>query len=340
MNSDTISSAFSFPVEMVKNRLNTVLYTNFSQIDHILDFLLGSGGKLMRPKMVYLAASTYPGYDFHRVVDMAVAVELIHMDSLVHDDVIDRADTRRGRESLNYYFGNHTSVLTGDYLFAAAFNLVNSHDEKEVMDIITRTIQVMCSGEIKQMSLNGDIGIDEDAYYDKSYRKTACLFAASCRIGALAADAPDEHADKLEKYGLNLGYAYQIIDDVLDFTADPVELGKPAGNDLTQGNITLPIILALKDENSAPKLIKLLENGRISFEKMPAVLKILDKSGALDQSIDCSRSFLLQAIDEIEALEASTSRDALKDMACQLLESYHLKIRNSHHAGGRRVVIH
>lgn len=317
-----------------------MLHTSYSQIDHILDYLLGSGGKMLRPQMVCLIASMYPGYDPNKAVDMAVAVELIHMASLVHDDVIDRADTRRGRDSLNYCFGNHASVLTGDYLFATAFNLVNSHDEKEVMDIITRTIQVMCSGEMKQMSLNGDIRINEEAYYDKTYRKTACLFAASCKIGALAADAPDEHTNIVEEFGLNLGYAYQIIDDVLDFTADSVDLGKPAGSDLTQGNINLPIILALKDEQNAVKLKKLLENGRISPEKMPAVVKILDESGALNQSIDHSRAFLERAIQSIEALGESRSREALKELGCRFLESYYHRSGGSQFAGDRRAVLH
>ena len=180
------------------------------------------------------------------VRDIAVAVELIHLASLVHDDVIDSAHLRRGRESLNARFGNHASVLAGDYLFAAAFNIINRHQQNQVMENITHTIQVMCSGEIMQMGQAYNLNIGLEEYYDKIYRKTACLFASSCKIGSLISQAGPEQTRQLEQFGLCLGYAYQIIDDVMDLVADSAILGKPVGNDITQGNTTLPVILALQ----------------------------------------------------------------------------------------------
>lgn len=324
INSDQNIGINSFPKTLIKNRMTEVLQTNYSAIDIIIDYLLQSSGKMLRPRLVYLSAQLYP-HETKKVIDISVAVELIHLASLVHDDVIDRADCRRGRESVNHRWGNQASVLTGDYLFAAAFNLINQHGLDQVMDSITSTIQIMCTGEIKQMSMNSDLGISEEDYYDKTYRKTACLFASSCRVGALTADAPPEQVGILEEFGLNLGYAYQLIDDVLDFTSDQEKLGKPAGNDLTQGNITLPVILALKHEKGM-KLRNLLDNGKISLDKMPIVVNILWESGGLEKSISQSRWFLQQALENLNQLPASPARQALKDTAWYLMEGYYQRL--------------
>ncbi|KUG02880.1 heptaprenyl diphosphate synthase component ii [hydrocarbon metagenome] len=322
----------SFPAAVIKNRMVEVLQTNLSDINIIIDYLLQSSGKMLRPRLVYLSALLTP-HEIHKVIDISVAVELIHMASLLHDDVIDRADCRRGRESVNHRWGNQASVLTGDYLFAAAFNLINRHDLDQVMDSITSTIQIMCTGEIKQMSMNGDLGITEEDYYDKTYRKTACLFASSCRVGALVAQAPPEQVKILERFGLNLGYAYQLIDDVLDFTADPEELGKPAGNDLTQGNITLPVILALKDHEKGIKLRNLLEDGKSTLDKMPLVVNILWECGALEKSIMQSGRFLQQALDHLHQLPANPARNALKDTVLYLMDSYYQRLMDSKQGG-------
>ncbi len=310
------------------------LQTNLSAIDVIIDYLLECSGKMLRPRLVYLSALLYP-HESEKVIDISVAVELIHMASLLHDDVIDRADCRRGRESVNHRWGNQASVLTGDYLFAAAFNLINRYPLAQVMDSITSTIQTMCTGEMKQMSMNSNLGITEEDYYDKTYRKTACLFASSCRVGALVAEAPPEQVMILERFGLNLGYAYQVIDDVLDFTADAEKLGKPAGNDLTQGNITLPVILALKDQEKGIKLRNLLDNGRSSADKMPAVVNILWECGALEKSIIQSRKFLKKALNNLQQLPASPARQALKDTALYLMDSYNQRLMDGKQGEGR-----
>jgi heptaprenyl diphosphate synthase len=156
--------------------MSEVLHSDYSGLNLIIDYLLQSSGKMLRPRLVYMSAQLYP-HDPRKVIDISVAVELIHLASLLHDDVIDQADLRRGRESVNSRWGNQASVLTGDYLFAAAFNLINQHGLDEVMDSITSTIQIMCTGEIKQMALNSDLGISEEDYYDKTYRKTAAFYS-------------------------------------------------------------------------------------------------------------------------------------------------------------------
>jgi len=332
INADKNAGLDAFQEKAINKRMKEVLKTSYSEIDEILDYLLQSRGKMLRPRLVYLSASLYP-HDAKIIVDIATAVELIHMASLVHDDIIDMADSRRGRESVNCRWGNQAGVLTGDYLFAAAFHLINRHSLVPVMDSITSTIQIMCTGEIKQLSLNSDLNISEEEYYEKTYRKTACLFASSCRVGALSAGALPQHVDILENIGLNLGYAYQLIDDVIDFTANEADIGKPVGNDLTQGNITLPVILALKDGERGIKLRNLLENGKSSVEKMPTVARILAECGALDACIKQSQVFLQYAMDTIDELPESPARQELKATGMKFLERYYQRSDNGVPAG-------
>ncbi len=309
----------TFPGELIKNRMIEVLHCNYAGLNLIIDYLLERSGKMLRPRLVYESAQFHP-HEVRKVIDISVAVELIHLASLLHDDVIDQADVRRGRESVNCRWGNQASVLIGDYLFAAAFNLINQHGLDQVMDCVTSTIQLMCTGEIKQMDLNSDLNISEEEYYDKTYRKTACLFAAACRVGALTAESPSGQVEVLDDYGLNLGYAYQLMDDVLDFTAQANKLGKPAGNDLTQGNITLPVILALKDPELGIKLRNLLETGKSSKDTLPLIVGILWESGALEQCIFKSQHFLQRALEGIKLLPDAPGQQALKDLAFQLMD--------------------
>jgi len=305
--------------------MRDVLKTNNYDIDSILEYLQATNGKMIRPRLVYLTASLYP-HDTTVIRDIAVAVELIHMASLVHDDVIDHAFMRRGYESINSRWGNQISVLTGDYLFAAAFNLINEHNLSEVMDNITETVQIMCSGEIKQLSMAFNIDISEEDYYDKTYRKTACLFASSCKVGALASSVSPEEVAVLEQYGLCLGYAYQIIDDVLDFVSDSDLLGKPAGSDLIQGNITLPVLLALKDEEYGLKLRQMLQKNNLNNENIPRILEILFSTCAIEDSIKRSQMYMQLGLRLLDNISFSPALQELKDISEYLMEGYYNKL--------------
>jgi geranylgeranyl pyrophosphate synthase len=187
---------YPFPADLINRSIREVLPEPNEAIGSLVDYLLAGSGKMLRPRLVFLSASLYP-HEPQLVIDMAAAVELVHLASLVHDDVIDQSDCRRGRDSLNHCFGNLASVLTGDYLFATAFQLVNRHGQQAILNTLTSTIQTMCAGEIQQMQLAFDVEISEADYLQKSYRKTACLFAACCRIGALASVMPDAEAAAL-----------------------------------------------------------------------------------------------------------------------------------------------
>lgn len=301
--------------------MRQVLQTD-AQIEGVIDYLLLTGGKMLRPRLVHLAASLAP-HDEEIVQDVAVAVELIHLASLIHDDVIDNSFTRRGRESLNSIWGNQISVLTGDYLFATSFHLINRHNLPLIMENITETIQIMCSGEIKQLSMLYDYNISEKDYYDKTYRKTACLFASSCKVGALAANMPLYDVSILEQYGLCLGYAYQIIDDILDFSSDTSLLGKTTGHDLAQGNITLPVILALKKPQMGKILRELLESYQVNKDLYPQILKVLWESNAIEEALSKAKVYLQSGLDIISEFSPSPVQKKLQDLGLYIIENYY-----------------
>lgn len=326
MNPDSNTLALHpFPAEIIRTRMQEVLLVDNHEIDNIIKYLIENSGKMLRPRMVYLTASMAP-HDPVVVRDAAVAVELIHMASLVHDDVIDHALIRRGRESLNKRWGNHVSVLTGDYLFATAFNLINQHGMQAIMENVTTTIRIMCAGEIKQMSLARYVNITEEEYLEKTYGKTACLFASSCKVGALAASMPEEYVSALEQYGLCLGYAYQIIDDLLDFVSDSEMLGKPAGTDLLEGNITLPVIHALRSTKYGIWLRTLLESGILSQTHIPQVVEALIDSQSIYASLQTARQFIARGLACLETLPSGPAVKELEALAAYLLETYYQKL--------------
>ncbi len=306
--------------------MRQVLQTNSLQIDNVIDYLLQTSGKMLRPRLVHLTASLNP-HDEKIVCDVAVAVELIHLASLIHDDVIDNSYTRRGKESLNSVWGNQISVLTGDYLFATSFNLINRHNLPLILENITETIQIMCSGEIKQLSMLYDFNIGEEDYYDKTYRKTACLFASSCKVGALASNMSVHEVSLLEQYGLCIGYAYQIIDDILDFSSDTALLGKTTGHDLIQGNITLPVIIALKDPKQGEALKTILENNGVNSDTFPQIIKLLEETGAINESLRRARVFLESGLNVMAELPSSPVQKKLQDLGLYVLDNYYKKMK-------------
>lgn len=313
---------YPFPADLVNNRIREVLSGQNDEISRIIDYLLAGSGKMLRPRLVFLSASLYP-HEPQLVTDMAVVVELIHLASLVHDDVIDQSDCRRGRESLNSCFGNQTSVLTGDYLFATAFKLINYHSQQKILDNLTSTIQTMCAGEIKQMQLAFDIEISEEEYLEKSYGKTACLFASCCKIGALSCSMPNAEADALEEFGLCLGYAYQIIDDLLDFMSDRTKLGKPCGSDLREGNITLPVIYLLRDRSYGPWLQTVIAERAFDAANITAITEALIKNGAIDACLQLTYNFITRGLERLDKLPAGPARKEIMDMGKFLLENYY-----------------
>jgi heptaprenyl diphosphate synthase len=328
IKTDTWTHTVDFPADRIRQRLEEVLVCGNPEVDSILSYLIETSGKMLRPRMVYLCGSLYPANE-DSLRDIAVAVELIHMASLVHDDIIDNASMRRGKPSVNQRWGNQVSVLTGDFLFACAFNLISQCNQPEIMETLTDTIKTMCSGEIRQLAMLYDLNISENDYYDKTYRKTACLFASSCKVGAMLGSAPQNEVQMLEQFGMYLGYAYQIIDDVLDFVSETGLLGKPAASDLRQGNITLPIILALKDSQYGEKLRDLLQNNINSQRRLKTINSLLEATGALEECIRLSRYYLDLGISRLLQLPHNPVVEEMKHLARYLLNGYYQKLNIS-----------
>ena len=315
-------------MDFINVRMNDVLNTGNSELDQMLSYLLSEPGKMLRPRLVFLASSLYPS-DQNVVQDGAVALELIHLASLVHDDVVDGSLLRRGRASVYHRWGSKASVLLGDYLFATAFRLINQHNIPAILDTVTRTIQIMCSGEIEQLSSSFAVGLVLSDYLERIYRKTACLFECCCRVGALASSMPAQQRDDLQRYGVSMGMAYQIIDDVLDFLSTPEYLGKPSGSDLLEGNITLPVIYGLQDDHCGKEIAALLAQPAYLEAQLDRIKELLQQCGAFAKSMQLAESYLADARASLRIIP-EPGRQALSSLSYALSSHYFNKMAPSY----------
>src|SRR5215470_7720958 len=253
--------------------------SNVQVIDYLGDYLRRSGGKRVRPALTIL--STYAvGGDGARYnsIRMATVMEFLHTATLVHDDIIDKADMRRKRPTVNALYGNETAVLMGDWLYMSAFETSLAERSLPILDILTRVTRKMTEGELLQLTLLGRPEVTEEQYLDVLERKTAYLFSASCEIGAILGGANENQQNALREYGVKLGTAFQLIDDVLDFTADEEVLGKAAGADLLGGKVTLPLIYLLEADRSMYEIVqRVLRNGEYSQTDKQQLVTALDR---------------------------------------------------------------
>jgi len=201
---------------------------------------LGSPGKRLRTALTLLSGKMKT-YRFDKLLPLSVAFEMVHLATLIHDDIVDNATTRRGNPTVNALWGNNIAILLGDYYFAKTAGLIADINDNRIDHLFSDTVATVCEGTIMEMMTAGRIDLTIESYYEKINHKTACLIAACCKGGAIVSQAADEEIELLYTYGLNLGIAFQIIDDILDYTEDQATIGKPAGNDLRQGMVTLPL---------------------------------------------------------------------------------------------------
>jgi octaprenyl-diphosphate synthase len=290
-------------------------------ITEIGHYLQNGGGKRLRPTLVLLG-SKLCGYTGPAAIRLAAVMEMIHTATLVHDDIIDEAETRRGRPSTNARWGNHKSVLAGDWLYMQAFNLAVAERNFGILDLLIGLTQVMVEGEMLQFTLLKRMDVTEGEYLDLIYRKTAALFSACLRVGALVG-GPAEGAElRLGSCGLNLGMAFQVVDDLLDFTSSEERLGKPVGSDLREGKVTLPLIYLLprcRPEEKA-QVAQVIEDGgfdRVSLAKIQLLIK---RYGTLEAARAKAREYTRQAIREIDDFPESCYRDALRALAQLIIE--------------------
>ena len=261
-------------------------------VAEISGYLLAGGGKRVRPALVLLAAG-YAGYHGDSAVRLGAVVELIHSATLIHDDVIDGADTRRGRPSANSRWGNHKSVLAGDWLYMQSFQMALIERNFKILDVLIELTQDMVEGELVQLSKLGQIELTPEDALELAARKTACLFAGCARLGAVLGNIDDASEQALADYGHFAGLAFQLVDDVLDFTASPEQLGKPVLSDLKEGKVTLPLIYALESAGAEGKRLVQTVLDEKGFESVrpEQITKLVHESGALDRTRKAAHDF-------------------------------------------------
>ena len=262
----------------------------------IAGYLLGGGGKRLRPALLLLSAG-YAGYHGPAAVRLGAVVELIHSATLIHDDVIDGADTRRGRPSANSRWGNHRSVLAGDWLYMQSFQMALEERNFGVLDILIDLTQSMVEGELLQLSSLGRMDLGEQDVLELAARKTACLFSGCAKLGGVLGNLSDAEEQSLADYGRYAGLAFQLIDDLLDFTASPLQLGKPVLSDLKEGKVTLPLIYALEnDGNASRRLVRtVLEEKGFHSVRPEEISALVRDSGALDRTRQLAHEYASRA---------------------------------------------
>lgn len=290
-------------------------------ITEIGQYLQNGGGKRLRPALVLLA-SKLCGYTGPAAIRLGAVVEMIHTATLVHDDIIDEAETRRGRPSTNSRWGNHRSVLAGDWLYMQAFNIAVAERDFGILDLLIGLTQLMVEGEMLQFTLLKRMDVTEGQYFDLIYRKTAALFSACLRLGALVGHQGETVETHLGSCGLNLGMAFQVIDDLLDFTSSEERLGKPVGSDLREGKMTLPLIYLLPQcrPQERARVAQVIEDGGFGHVPLAEIQALTEQYGTLDAARAKAKEYVRQATAEIDRFPQSAYRDALRSVADLIVE--------------------
>ena len=289
------------------------LHSDVMLVQQVAEYIVNAGGKRLRPALVLLTAGAlgYRGVQHH---ELAAIVELIHTSTLLHDDVVDESDLRRGRETANALFGNAASVLVGDFLYSRTFQMMVDIDDMRVMRVLSDATNVIAEGEVLQLMNCHDADVDEASYLQVIRYKTAKLFEAASQLGAIIAGASSQVERRLADYGMHLGTAFQLIDDVLDYSGAEVETGKHLGDDLAEGKPTLPLIYVMQNGNAeqAACVRRAIESG--GRDDFPAVLAAIRATGALEHAKTRAKAEADLAIIALDALPASTYKDSLLEL--------------------------
>ncbi|HEX6376314.1 MAG TPA: polyprenyl synthetase family protein [Allosphingosinicella sp.] len=300
------------------NHVNAVILERMQSpvalIPELAGHLIAGGGKRMRP-MLTLACARLLDYAGARHHKLAAAVEFIHTATLLHDDVVDGSGLRRGRRTANIIWGNPASVLVGDFLFSRSFELMVEDGSLRVLRILSRASAVIAEGEVDQLTAQRRIETGEDHYLEIIQAKTAALFAAACRIAAVVAERGEEVEKALDCYGRNLGIAFQLVDDAIDYASDAETMGKGSGDDFRDGKVTLPVILAYARGSAAERRFwqEAMAGSRTSDGDLEHATRLLGQSGALADTIDRARTYGQRAIDALGAFPAGKAKAALTE---------------------------
>jgi octaprenyl-diphosphate synthase len=284
--------------------------------------IVHAGGKRLRPQLTLLAARAFE-YDGPAAVSMAAAMELIHTATLVHDDIVDEADSRRGRATANFFWGNSASVLMGDYLVIKAFTIAAETGDPRLFRLLCDTIGRMCEGEVLQICVRAEMALDVDTYLRIIEAKTAILMATCCRTGALLGGASLDQTEALTLFGTKVGLGFQIIDDILDYTGEEVSLGKPVGSDLREGKVTLPLIYALQRARAADRkqLAEVLERpSALKETDIRAVVQVIEHYDGFTASRHKALEFITDARCDLKMIPPGPPRDGLAYLAGKSVE--------------------
>ncbi|MEZ5479372.1 MAG: octaprenyl diphosphate synthase [Thiolinea sp.] len=314
MDFNAILQLVATDMQAVNRLITTRLHSDVVLINQLSHYIISSGGKRLRPMLALISARAC-GYAQERHVDIAAIVEFIHTATLLHDDVVDESELRRGRETANTVWGNQAAVLVGDFLYSRAFEMMVDVGSMRVMEILAGTTNTIAEGEVLQLLNCHDPDTSEASYMEVIHSKTAKLFEAACQLGAVLAERPDAEEQALARYGMHLGTAFQLVDDVLDYNADSVEMGKNVGDDLAEGKPTLPLIIAL--QRAAPDEAALIrhaiENG--GLEQIERIMATIQATDALTYTVERARQEAQQAVEQIRTLPDSPYRQALEALA-------------------------
>lgn len=285
-------------------------------IPELATHLIEAGGKRLRP-MLTLAAARLFGYAGDAHVKLAAAVEFIHTATLLHDDVVDQSALRRGKPTANIVWGNSPSVLVGDFLFSRSFQLMVETRSVDVLGVLANASAVIAEGEVMQLTASNNLATDEDLYLRVVASKTAALFEAAARVGAMVAGRDARECDALGAFGLNLGIAFQLVDDALDYSGRQAKLGKTVGDDFREGKVTLPVILAFAQATDDDRAFwrRTIESGKQTDRDMPTAIALLERTGALEETMTRARAYARAAKDALNDLPRNVYSRSLCDIA-------------------------
>lgn len=312
---DTLKELVADDLDKVNGVILQHMQSRVDLIPQLAGHIIASGGKRLRP-MLTLGAAKLCGYTGERHINLAACVEFIHTATLLHDDVVDASDLRRGAETANALWGNEASVLVGDFLFSRAFEVMVADGSLRVLGILSSTSAIIAEGEVAQLLTTNDTTTSEDAYLDVITAKTAALFSAACRIGAVVAERPSDEDEALASYGRNLGIAFQLVDDVLDYSSREATLGKTIGDDFREGKITLPVILAFRRGNDDERAFwrRTLERVDQVGTDLDQAIHLMTEYNALRDTVARARHYGARARDALGIFPSSPEKQVLLDL--------------------------
>ena len=318
---EQIAQLVETDLKKLESSIEQFVTTRVGFIKEIVHYIIKSGGKRIRPILIMLS-SKLCGYTGEKHIPYAAIVEFVHTATLLHDDVVDNAKTRRGASTANTIWGNEASVLVGDFLYAKSFELMGDNENLEIVKVMAHTTKLLSEGEILELVKTSDLDTSEEDYFEIIGNKTAVLFAVACEIGAILGDVNSSKRSSLKNFGYNLGMAFQLTDDMLDYTSNDDVLGKKVGTDLKEGKITLPLIHAIQSATEKEKAIikDCLNKKSVTARDFKRVLNIIEKNNGIEYTAATTRKYTDSAKACLSVFEPSPYRDAMLSLPDYILK--------------------